>query len=150
MRMVAQYALAGAHRQLVIGTDHAAEAVTGFYTKFGDGGADVLPLAGLNKRQVRALGRELGAPEPLWNKVPTADLLDGTPGQTDEAELGMTYEDIDDYLEGKDVPAEVEEPPAQDEGADPADESAPAEDAGADGAGNLGIGDPDATEPSAP
>ena len=60
-------------------------------------------------RQVRALGRELGAPEPLWNKVPTADLLDGTPGQTDEAELGMTYEDIDDYLEGKDIPAEVAE-----------------------------------------
>ena len=55
------------------------------------------------------LGRELGAPEPLWNKVPTADLLDGTPGQTDEAELGMTYEDIDDYLEGKDVPTEVAE-----------------------------------------
>ena len=109
IRMTAQYAVAGAHGQLVIGTDQAAEAITGFYTKFGDGGADVLPLAGLNKRQVRALGRELGAPEPLWNKVPTADLLDGTPGQTDEAELGMTYEDIDDYLEGKDIPAEVAE-----------------------------------------
>lgn len=109
IRMTAQYAVAGAHGQLVIGTDQAAEAITGFYTKFGDGGADVLPLAGLNKRQVRALGRELGAPESLWNKVPTPDLLDGTPGQTDEAELGMTYEDIDDYLEGKDIPAEVAE-----------------------------------------
>ena len=109
MRMVAQYALAGAHRQLVIGTDHAAEAVTGFYTKFGDGGADVLPLSGLNKRQVRALGRELGAPEHLWNKVPTADLLDGNPGRTDEDELGMTYEHIDDYLEGGDIPEEAAE-----------------------------------------
>lgn len=105
VRMTAQYAIAGAHGQLVIGTDQAAEAVTGFYTKFGDGGADVLPLAGLTKRQVRALGRELGAPEHLWNKVPTADLLDGTPGQTDEDELGMSYEHIDDYLEGREIPA---------------------------------------------
>lgn len=68
--MTAQYAVAGAHGQLVIGTDHAAEAITGFYTKFGDGGADVLPLAGLNKRQVRALGRELGAPSPCGTRCP--------------------------------------------------------------------------------
>lgn len=107
VRMVAQYAVGGDHALLVIGTDHAAESVTGFFTKFGDGGADVLPLAGLNKRQNRALLRELGAPEHLVVKVPTADLLDGTPGRTDEDELGLSYEHIDDFLEGKDVPVEV-------------------------------------------
>jgi len=109
IRMVAQYAIAGAHGQLVIGTDHGAESVTGFFTKFGDGGADVLPLFGLDKRQIRAVARELGAPEHLWSKVPTADLLDGNPGRTDEDELGMTYEHIDDYLEGREIPEAVAE-----------------------------------------
>lgn len=102
-RMVAQYALAGQENLLVIGTDHAAESVTGFFTKFGDGGADILPLYTLNKRQNRALLQHLGAPEQLWAKVPTADLLDGIPGRTDEAELGVSYAQIDDYLEGKDI-----------------------------------------------
>lgn len=105
IRMVTQYALAGHDGHLVIGTDHAAEAVTGFYTKFGDGAADLLPLAGLTKRQGKALLRELGAPDRLWMKVPTADLLDGQPGRSDEDELGLTYEQIDDYLEGKPVDA---------------------------------------------
>ena len=109
MRMVAQYAIAGADGRLVVGTDHGAESVTGFFTKFGDGGADVLPLFGLNKRQVRALARELGAPEVLYAKQPTADLLDERPGQADETELGMRYDDIDDYLEGREVPREVAE-----------------------------------------
>ncbi|WP_026556681.1 ammonia-dependent NAD(+) synthetase [Arthrobacter sp. 35W] len=103
-RMIAQYALAGQRNLLVIGTDHAAESVTGFFTKFGDGGADVLPLFTLNKRQNRALLRELGADERIWNKVPTADLLDGRPGRTDEDELGISYDTIDDYLEGRGVP----------------------------------------------
>ncbi|WP_425864992.1 ammonia-dependent NAD(+) synthetase [Arthrobacter sp. TWP1-1] len=103
-RMIAQYALAGHDNLLVIGTDHAAESVTGFFTKFGDGGADILPLFTLNKRQNRALLQELGAPEQIWNKVPTADLLDGVPGRTDEDELGITYNEIDDYLEGKTIP----------------------------------------------
>lgn len=76
MRMIAQYAIAGEEGYLVIGTDHAAEAVTGFFTKYGDGGADVLPLYGLNKRQGRALLKELGASERIYLKVPTADLLD--------------------------------------------------------------------------
>ena len=109
MRMVAQYAIAGAHGQLVIGTDHAAESITGFFTKFGDGGADVLPLAGLDKRQVRAVAKKLGAPEHLWAKVPTADLLDGSPGRADEDELGLSYEHIDDYLEGREIPEEAAE-----------------------------------------
>lgn len=108
-RMIAQYALAGEHNYLVIGTDHGAESVTGFFTKFGDGGADVLPLFGLNKRQNRALLAELGAPARVWDKVPTADLLDGKPGRTDEDELGLKYDDIDDYLEGRDVADEVAE-----------------------------------------
>lgn len=103
MRMVAQYALAGDPRLLVVGTDHAAEAVTGFFTKFGDGGADVTPLTGLTKRQGRALLEHLGAPERLWLKTPTADLLDGQPGRSDEAELGLQYAQIDDFLEGKEV-----------------------------------------------
>ena len=109
MRMIVQFAIAGEDRLLVIGTDHAAEAVTGFYTKFGDGAADLVPLAGLNKRQGRAMLLALGAPDRLAYKLPTADLLDGTPGRPDEDELGITYEDIDDYLEGKSIdPAAAE------------------------------------------
>src|SRR5690606_18926147 len=81
-RMIAQYAIAGQRSLLVVGTDHAAEAVTGFFTKFGDGAADVLPLAGLTKRQGRSLLVELGAPQRLYTKPPTADLLDDVPGQT--------------------------------------------------------------------
>ena len=108
-RMIAQYALAGEKNLLVVGTDHGAEAVTGFFTKFGDGGADIMPLFGLNKRQNRALLKVLGADTRLWEKVPTADLLDGKPGRTDEDELGVTYDQIDDYLEGKDIdPAAAE------------------------------------------
>ena len=107
VRMTAQYAVGGDHNLLVIGTDHAAESVTGFFTKFGDGGADVLPLGGLNKRQNRQVLAYLGASEQLVGKVPTADLLDENPGRTDEDELGLRYDDIDDFLEGKDVPEDV-------------------------------------------
>jgi NAD+ synthase len=107
MRMIAQYAIGGMEGLLVVGTDHAAEAVTGFYTKFGDGGADVLPLSGLTKRQGKALLKELGADERLYLKVPTADLLDQKPGQADETELGITYDVLDDYLEGKTISAEA-------------------------------------------
>jgi NAD+ synthase len=107
LRMVAQYAIAGQHRLLVVGTDHAAEAVTGFFTKFGDGGVDIVPLTGLTKRQGRALLESLSAPDRLYLKPPTADLLDDAPGQTDEANLGLSYAHIDDYLEGKQVPEEV-------------------------------------------
>ena len=109
VRMTAQYAVAGQHNLLVIGTDHGAESVTGFFTKFGDGGADVLPLSGLDKRQNRALLAELGAPEKLIAKAPTADLLDDKPGQTDETELGLAYDTIDGYLEGEDIPADQAE-----------------------------------------
>ncbi|BFV55553.1 ammonia-dependent NAD(+) synthetase [Kitasatospora sp. CMC57] len=102
-RMVAQYAVAGAHDGLVVGTDHAAEAVSGFFTKFGDGAADVVPLTGLTKRRVRALAAELGAPAELVRKTPTADLETLNPGLPDEDALGVTYDDIDDFLEGRPV-----------------------------------------------
>lgn len=108
-RMVAQYAVAGDRGLLVIGTDQAAESTTGFFTKFGDGGADILPLFTLNKRQCRQLLQHLGAPESLWNKVPTADLLDEFVARTDEDELGLRYDDLDDYLEGRTVPDEAAE-----------------------------------------
>lgn len=109
LRMIAQYAIAGKFGLLVIGTDHAAEAATGFFTKYGDGGADVLPLSGLTKRQGRAILTHLNVPEVFTTKKPTADLLDGTPGQTDEDELALSYDEIDDYLEGRDVTDEVAE-----------------------------------------
>ena len=102
-RMVAQYAIAGQTGCSVIGTDHAAESVTGFYTKFGDGAADIIPLWRLNKRQGRAMLQVLGAPEHLYLKVPTADLEENRPSLPDEVALGVTYEEIDDYLEGKDI-----------------------------------------------
>jgi NAD+ synthase len=109
IRMVAQYAIAGQRGLLVVGTDHAAEAVTGFFTKYGDGGTDVLPLSGLTKRQGKQLLQHLGAPARLYEKAPTADLLDLNPGQTDEDNLGLTYSDIDAFLEGEDVADEVAE-----------------------------------------
>lgn len=108
-RMVIQYAIAGQLNLLVAGTDHAAEAVTGFFTKYGDGGVDITPLTGLTKRQGAALLRELGAPPSSWQKVPTADLEDDRPALPDEEALGMSYSQIDDYLEGKDVAPEVAE-----------------------------------------
>jgi NAD+ synthase len=106
-RMIAQYAIAGAKAGAVIGTDHAAEAITGFYTKYGDGGADLTPLTGLNKHQGAAMLRELGAPAKLYEKVPTADLEEDRPALADEVALGVTYSNIDDYLAGKDVPDDI-------------------------------------------
>lgn len=106
-RMIVQYAVAGMRQGAVIGTDHAAEAVTGFYTKFGDGASDLTPLTRLNKRQGRALLQALGAPEHLYLKIPTADLEENKPGIADEVALGVTYEDIDNYLEGKEVDSTV-------------------------------------------
>ena len=107
MRMVAQYTIANARQGLVIGTDHAAEAVMGFFTKFGDGACDLAPLAGLVKDQVRQLAGALGAPEQLVHKVPTADLEELSPGKPDEAAHGVTYRHIDDFLQGKPVPEDA-------------------------------------------
>lgn len=108
-RMIVQYAIAGEHAGAVIGTDHAAENITGFYTKYGDGGADILPLFRLNKRQGKALLKELGAPAELYLKIPTADLEDDKPLVADEVALGVTYDDIDDYVEGKIVSDKAKE-----------------------------------------
>ncbi|MEF2278144.1 ammonia-dependent NAD(+) synthetase [Deinococcus sp. YIM 134068] len=108
-RMIAQYAVAGQENLLVVGTDHAAEAVTGFFTKYGDGGVDLTPLTGLTKRQGARVLQHLGAPESTWRKVPTADLEDDRPGLPDEVALGVTYGQIDDYLEGREVPEQVAE-----------------------------------------
>jgi NAD+ synthase len=102
-RMVAQYAVANAYGLLVVGTDHAAEAVVGFFTKHGDGACDVAPLAGLTKRRVRALARALGADERTVTKTPTADLESDRPGLPDEEALGLSYDEIDDFLEGREV-----------------------------------------------
>ena len=102
-RMIAQYGIAGVVSGAVVGTDHAAEAITGFYTKFGDGGADIMPLWRLDKRQGRQMLAYLKAPKYLYEKTPTADLEDGRPDLPDEVALGVTYDDIDDYLEGKEI-----------------------------------------------
>lgn len=108
-RMVAQYLIAASAGLLVIGTDHAAEAVTGFFTKFGDGAADLLPLSGLTKGRVRAVAEALGAPASIVAKVPTADLEDGRPQRPDELALGVSYASIDAYLEGGEVSPEERE-----------------------------------------
>ncbi|CAK4075210.1 MULTISPECIES: ammonia-dependent NAD(+) synthetase [Vibrio] len=106
-RMVAQYEIAGYVGGLVLGTDHSAENITGFYTKFGDGACDLAPLFGLSKRQVREVAATLGAPELLVKKVPTADLEELAPQKADEDALNLTYDQIDDFLEGKPVSEEV-------------------------------------------
>ena len=108
-RMVIQYHIAALLGGLVLGTDHSAENITGFYTKWGDGACDLAPLFGLSKRQVRLVGKTLGAPDVLVSKTPTADLECLAPQKADEAALGLTYEQIDDFLEGKTVSAEVSE-----------------------------------------
>jgi NAD+ synthase len=108
-RMVIQYEVAGMLDGLVLGTDHSAENITGFYTKFGDGACDLAPLFGLNKRQVRLLADKLGAPAHIIRKPPTADLESMSPQKADEEALGLTYDQIDDFLEGKRVAAQVAE-----------------------------------------
>ncbi|MEP1216365.1 MAG: ammonia-dependent NAD(+) synthetase [Marinobacter sp.] len=102
-RMLAQYAVAGTLSGLVVGADQAAEALMGFFTKYGDGACDVAPLTGLNKSQVRLLGQQLGAPEWLVNKLPTADLESLEPQKPDHEVLGVTYQEIDTFLANREV-----------------------------------------------
>ena len=104
VRMTSQYQVAGLVNGLVLGTDHSAENITGFYTKHGDGACDLAPLFGLSKRQVRLLAKTMGAPDSITYKTPTADLECLSPQKEDEAVLGISYDDIDDFLEGKPVP----------------------------------------------
>lgn len=108
-RMKVQYSIAAMHNSVVLGTDHGAEAVTGFYTKYGDGGADLMPIFRLNKRQGKQLLKELDCPVHLYTKVPTADLEENRPAIPDEVALGLTYDHIDDYLEGKEIPSDARE-----------------------------------------
>lgn len=102
-RMVVQYDIAGLVNGLVLGTDHSAENITGFFTKWGDGACDLAPLFGLSKRQVRLLAKTLGAPALLIEKTPTADLECHSPQKADEDALGVSYDVLDDFLEGKPV-----------------------------------------------
>jgi len=106
-RMIAQYEVAGLLGALVIGTDHSAENITGFFTKWGDGACDLAPLFGLNKRQIRQLATALGAPVSLIEKAPTADLEDLEPNKTDEVALGLSYHHLDEFLEGNPIPEHV-------------------------------------------
>lgn len=107
VRMIAQYGIAGEMKGAVLGTDHSAESITGFYTKFGDGGADLVPIFRLDKRQGKAMLVELKAPKHLYEKIPTADLEEDRPALPDELALGVTYNQIDDYLEGREVAEEA-------------------------------------------
>lgn len=106
LRMSTLYAVANAMNYLVVGTDNAPESYTGYFTKYGDGGVDLLPISSLTKTEVRAWAWMLGLPERIAMRVPTAGLW---PGQTDEAEMGLTYDLIDRYLLGEEVPPEVRE-----------------------------------------
>jgi len=95
LRMTTLYFCANAGHYLVLGTSNRSELEVGYFTKYGDGGADILPLGGLLKRQVRELARELGVPQPIIDKPPSGGLW---PGQTDEGEMGITYDEIDEVL----------------------------------------------------
>ena len=106
LRMSTLYAVANALNYLVVGTDNAPESYTGYFTKDGDGGVDILPISSLTKTEVRAWARMLGLPVNIATRVPTAGLW---PGQTDESEMGLTYDVIDRYLLGQEVTPEVQE-----------------------------------------
>lgn len=101
LRMATLYTFANALNYLVVGTDNAAEVYCGYFTKYGDGAVDLLVLSEFTKREVRALARFLGIPDRIIAKAPSAGLWQG---QTDEEEMGVTYDMIDDFLEGKDIP----------------------------------------------
>lgn len=103
LRMTTLYGIANNMGYLVAGTDNAAELLTGYFTKYGDGGVDILPLAHLTKREVFEWARHLGVPQSVIDRKPSAGLWEG---QTDEDEMGVTYDAIDDYIEGKPVSEE--------------------------------------------
>lgn len=101
IRMSTIYTVANNLNYLVMGTDNAAEVYTGYFTKYGDGGVDLLPIANLTKREVYEWSRHVGVPIEVLEKAPTAGLWEG---QTDETEMGTTYDMIDDLIEGKEIP----------------------------------------------
>ncbi|MCX5695818.1 MAG: NAD+ synthase [Candidatus Omnitrophica bacterium] len=95
LRMTVLYYFANKFNYLVCGTGNKSELMAGYFTKYGDGGVDILPIAGLLKKDVRLLAKELGIPGHIITKAPTAGLW---PGQTDEGEMGITYNELDDIL----------------------------------------------------
>lgn len=95
LRMTSLYFIANSLNYLVAGTGNRSEIALGYYTKYGDGGCDVLPIGALLKSEVRSLARELGVPKAIINKAPSAGLWIG---QTDEAEMGFTYDALEKYL----------------------------------------------------
>jgi NAD+ synthase len=99
LRMTTLYYLANRYNGLVVGTGNKTELSIGYFTKYGDGGVDLLPLGDLDKTAVRRLARELGVPQPVISKAPSAGLWEG---QTDETEIGVTYETLDRALAGTD------------------------------------------------
>lgn len=106
IRMTLLYAYGQTHRYLVLGTDNADERYTGYFTKYGDGAADVLPIVYLLKNEVVKASKLLGVPAFLAERTPSAGLFEG---QTDETEMGVTYKDLDKYLLGEKIDAKVEE-----------------------------------------
>lgn len=106
MRMVALFAFAQEHRGLVLGTDNADERYVGYFTKYGDGAVDLLPIVHLTKQEVRLAAKHYGLDSRLTNRVPSAGLFEG---QTDELEMGISYVDLDNYLLGKKVDNNVQE-----------------------------------------
>lgn len=106
MRMVALFAYAQEHRGLVLGTDNADERYVGYFTKYGDGAVDILPICHLTKAEVREGAKLYGLSSVLAERVATAGLFEG---QTDEGEMGVTYADLDAYLLGKDIPKKAKE-----------------------------------------
>jgi NAD+ synthase len=95
LRMITLYHIANTRGRMVVGTGNRSELMVGYFTKYGDGGVDLLPLASLYKRDVRAVAREIGVPRPIIDKPPSAGLW---AGQTDENEMGLTYEQLDGVL----------------------------------------------------
>ena len=95
LRMTTLYALGQSKGLLVCGTSNRSEYETGYFTKYGDSGSDLMPLASFLKRDIRAMARVLGVPEKIITKAPSAGLYDG---QTDEGDMGFTYDILDEYL----------------------------------------------------
>lgn len=101
LRMSTLYTLATNYNYLVVGTDNASEFYTGYFTKYGDGGVDILPIVDFTKQEVREMAAYLGVPAEIVSKKPSADLWED---QTDEDEMGTTYDKIDAYITGEEIP----------------------------------------------
>jgi NAD+ synthase len=110
LRMTTLYYLAQAHNYLVLGSGNRTELMVGYFTKYGDGGVDLLPLGDLYKTEVWELARELGVPKEIIERPPSAGLW---PGQTDEGELGLTYRELDQALMAIEAGESTGVPPAK-------------------------------------